>query len=377
MMKITDLLDGYDGALPEFRAKAAASPDVIFETTMGEIRSGDQTAPAPCKAPRKISRTVLIAAAVAAALLISALAASGYSFAELPSGVRRWLGLTDEPVPGYVTYDTVNIADNARTADVDHDGDGEMYASSGVTVRSENFVMVYVFVSTVTREQYENYTWRAQIDGTDDWLVAEPDFDSGESSYHEVWGGRLQLRISFILDPEETDTLHVTLYGGTESGDGKTFNVERIGIFSVDTGVVSETVTVTFGDGIPFTNSVTGAPGTITDVEISSERIIWYYHADGSCDLYDITYGDRRDTLQDGEWPALNKELMGWINGLDKVIRNAGLSFAEGIYPYPLIGESNGFFEGDTGMQMRDFREPIDIYALESITVGGEIYPIG
>lgn len=379
MMKITDLLDGYDGALPECRVEEAGSPGRIVAATMGKIRGGMKTPPR--RAPRKISRTVLIAAAVAAALLVSVLAASGYSFAEFPAGVRKWLGLTDEPVPGYVTYDIVNIASNARTTDVDHDGDGEMYASSGEIVRSENFVMVYVSVSTVTREQYENYVWRAQIDGEDGWAVAELRGGDG-SAYHEDKAGIqrswLSLRISFLLDPEVTDTLHVTICGGTESEDGRTFNVERIGIFSVDPGVVSETVTVDFGDGIPFTNSVSGAPGTITGADISAERIIWYYEADGLYDLYRITYGDRREMLQDGEWPALNKELMGWLNGSDKVIMSATVNYTDGKYPYPLIGERDGFFEDDTGMIMKDnLLDLIDMDALESITVAGETYPIG
>jgi hypothetical protein len=380
MIKITNLLDWYDGTLPEFKTKEVVSTDRIACLTMEKIHRCPETA-AGCRSRRKALHTVLIAAAVATILVVSALAVSGLFFNEIPDGIRTWLGIKDEAVPGYVTYDTVNIAENARTADTDHDGDGEVYVSSGVTVRSENLVTVYVDVCNVTADQYENYIWRAQADNTDEWAIAEPTLHGGEGSeYYEsgTLGGRLFLRISFILDPDEADPLHVTLYGGTQTKDGKTFNVERIGIFTVDPGAVSETATVTFGDGISFENVETGETGTITGADISADRIIWYYRADGIYDLYRITYGDRRDDLSDDDWSALNKELMGWLNGMDQAILDARLNYADGTYRNGLIGENSRYFEDDTAIEVLSWAvsDPVDMNTLESITVAGKTFQI-
>jgi len=141
--------------------------------------------------------------------------------------------------------------------------------------------------------------------------------------------------------------------------------------------VVSETVTVTFGDGIPFTNSVTGETGTITGADISAERIIWYYRADGISYLNSITYGDQRDTISRDEWYVKNKELMGWLTGFSRAIWDATLIFTDGTNISSLWLGCGPILEDDTGMEVNDFRDPIDMDALESITVAGETYPIG
>jgi hypothetical protein len=170
----------------------------------------------------------------------------------------------------------------------------------------------------------------------------------------------------------------LTLFGGTESDDGKAFHVERIGVFAVEPGTVSETVTVDFGDGIAFANAETGETGTITGADIFSDRMIWYYRADGLYDLYSIAYGNRRDELSNDEWPARNKLLMGWENGMQRAIRDAGLHFADGTYRGNLIGEIGRFFEDDTAVKVVCWGvfSPVDTDALESITVAGVTYPI-
>jgi hypothetical protein len=380
MTKITDLFDRYDGYLPEFKTKEPVSADRVAEITLEKVRNA---APAiiPQKSPKKLSRTVLIAAAVTAVLIVSALAASGLYFSEIPEGLRLWFGIEDGAVPGYVKYDVVNISDGASIADTDHDGDGELYISAGkgTTVRGGNLLTAYITVRTVTRGQYENYVWRAQVDGEENWIAAEPDSQGGDhNAYHddEVTGPWVTLRLSFILDGDETDTLHVTLCGGYESADEKTFNVERTGIFTVAPGEPSPTVTVTFGDGIPFTNKDTGETGYITGADIMADRMIWYYRADGLYDISRDVYEDPGGKKSKEDWIAANDKLMAWVNSYERAMRGAALNFSDGTSLDRRLGEASQFLKDDACLNIADFRDLIDMDKLESVTVAGQTFPV-
>lgn len=382
MMKISKLLDGYEGPLPDFQEGEPPSAEKIIRLTREKIRG----LPADERRPgrRRFSRAVLIAAAAAVVLTVCALAAGDLRFGEIPEPIRILLGIRDASVPETLRYDTVNFAPNARTSDVHRVGEGELYVTEVTSdaVRSENLLVVYVSAAAVTPEQFERYVWRVRLEGSDEWVVAEPDAGRGGPVYYEdgISGGRVFLRIAFVLDSEERDLLRATLYGGTQSEDGRVFNVERIGIFTAFSGTPSELVTVAFGEGIPFANIETGETGLITQADVSADRMIWYWRADRLFELYEITYGSGRGTLSAEDWRAKNTELMGWPSGMARRIFDASLNFSDGTSRGGLIGGAGRYLEDDSVMEVcwwGPHRGPVDMALLESVTVAGVTYPVG
>jgi hypothetical protein len=363
----------------------------VAARTQQKISTGGGREPAP-RAARRLSRTALLAAALALLLVVSALAVSGLRLGEIPEGFRLWLGLEDEPVPGVLHYDSVMYAESAWYADIDHVGQGEVYLSEGPSVRSKNLLTLFFSVWAVTPEQFESYVWRVQVDGQEDWLIAEPDTGNGGNGYYDSFGGWINLRLSLPLEQDDMEPRRITLCGGYESEDGRVLKVERAGILLFDPEAYSPTVPVSFGEGtpftdgamggesqmsgpgVPFTNRTTGEIGYVMRADISGSSMLVYCQIDGSYALYDELYVQKG--MEREEWLDKNRRLMDWIGSMGVAVGDITLHFADGteLELRPLLCSTSKFLPDDSIMGLIRFTKPIDVEALESITFGGKLH---
>jgi hypothetical protein len=159
--------------------------------------------------------------------------------------------MEDTSVPAVRHYDTVTEADNARTSDPYHTGQGEIYVSTVQRLLSQHFLTVDLWVSTVTDDQVsdEQFVWRAQPEGSDDYLVAQCLTTTDDLS---TLSGYITLRLILPQEDVADNELHLTVYGGYESDDGTAFDICRAGIVSVTVppdGLldISQAVSITLG----------------------------------------------------------------------------------------------------------------------------------
>jgi hypothetical protein len=267
----------------------------------------------------------LLAAALAAVLLLSVTALAAYDFdlGEVSRAFRLLWGIEDTSVPSVRHYDTVTEADNARTSDPYHTGQGEIYVSSGQRLLSQHFLTVDLWVSTVTCDQVldDQFVWRAQLEGSDDYLVAQcltvPDDISSLSRY---------ITLRLILPQEDIvgNELHLTIYGGYESDDGTAFDIRRVGIVSVTVPPLDESLAITLDEPISFANTQTGETATITALEVHTTCLVVYAHIDGIYNIMENYNGDPwayvwsqslNNALADGFITLDNGETVVWLSG--------------------------------------------------------------
>jgi hypothetical protein len=281
--------------------------------------------PAPTVSKNQRKTAKFLAAALAAVLLLSVTALAAYDFdlGEVSRAFRLLWGMEDTSVPSVRHYDTVTEADNARTSDPYHTGQGEIYVSTGDRLLSQHFLTVDLWVSTVTRDQIldDQFVWRAQLEGSDDYLVAQcltvPDDISSLSRY-------ITLRLILPQEDIASDELHLTVYGGYESDDGTAFDIRRVGIVSATVPPLDESLAVTLDEPISFTNTQTGESATITALEVHTTCLVVYAHIDGIYDIMEGYNGDPwayvwsqslNDALADAFVTLENGNTVGWLSG--------------------------------------------------------------
>lgn len=224
-------------------------------------------------------------AAVLAVFMLAGIALAAEGAGILPETLRHWLGVAADAAPESVTYETVTEAENARWADIYHEGKGELYASADRrTVPGAEYQVARVSVSTVTQEQYERYTWLVRQKDSDVWYRAEP---AAEDIF--PYGGAV---FRVLLPASQDGTLSMEICGGYESEGGSAFEICRLGIFSLNTVAYAPGVHADIGSqGIAFVNEETGERGYVTDIEIYHQLIVIRCHVPGiyetslRCDL--------------------------------------------------------------------------------------------
>jgi hypothetical protein len=280
-------------------------------------------APAVSQSQRKTPK--LLAAALAAVLLLSVTALAAYDFdlGEVSRAFRLLWGIEDTGVPSVRHYDTVTVADNARTSDPYYTGRGEIYVSTGSRLLSQHFLTVDLWVSTVTGDQVldDQFVWRAQLEGEDDYWVAQCLTTADDMS---TLSGYITLRLIFPQEDIAGDELHLTICGGYESEDGTAFDIRRAGIVSVTVPPLDESLAVTLDKPISFTSSQTGESAAITALEVHTTCLVVYAHIDGIYDIMENYNGDPRaqvwsqslnDVLADGFVTLENGETVVWYSG--------------------------------------------------------------
>jgi hypothetical protein len=308
----------------------------------------------------------ILAAALAAVLLLSVTALATYDFdlGEVSRALRLLWGIEDTSVPSVRHYDTVTEADNARTSDPYYTGQGEIYVSTGNCLLSQHFLTVDLWVSTVTSDQVldDQFVWRAQLEGSDDYLVAQyltaTDDISSLSRY---------ITLRLILPQEDIvgDELRLTVYGGYESDDGTAFDIRRVGIVSVTVPPLDESLAVTLDEPISFTNIQTGELATITALEVHTTCFVVYAHMDG---IYDIMEGYNGDP-----WAYV------WSQSLNEALADAFVTLENGETVVWLSGNML-WLPDDTYVCFCKYDKPpdglLDISQAVSITLCGQTIPI-
>ncbi|MCD7845779.1 MAG: hypothetical protein LUG57_08025 [Oscillospiraceae bacterium] len=350
----------YREAWEQVSLSPAADRRIMEALAQAQNQTQHQPRPAPVRRRRRGLRLAL--AALAAALLLScgAMALGGFNYEEISESLRLLLGIDGGAVPDYIHYDTVTEAENARYADVHHSGTGEVYASAGSSVYSESFLTVELWLSTVTEEQFESYVWRVQIQGAE------------EEGYIPAQAVRCQsgrwavIRVTIFRESIQSDSLRLTVYGGTESEEGSRFSIQWVGTASVDVPAADESVYIPL-EGLPFENQETGETGQLTGAEIHTGCLILYYYIDG---IYDL----ERQYFQGTQ----NQGYLAWQNSALEFLSQAGtcLTLADGTELLWLPTGGCMALADDTLMEVMDFADPIDLGEVVSVTIGGETYEL-
>ncbi|MCD8088412.1 MAG: hypothetical protein LUE22_07485 [Oscillospiraceae bacterium] len=321
-----------------------------------------QGRPRPVPVKKRRVALKMTAAFAAAVLLLScaAMAVGGFSYAEISESLRMLLGIDSGAVPDYIQYDTVTEAANARYADVHHSGAGEVYASAGNSVYSESFLTLELWLSTVTEEQYESYVWRVQLQGAEDAGYIPAEAVSYQSGRWAV------VRVTILRESIQSDSLRLTVYGGTESEEGTHFSIERVGTVSVDVPAADESMYLAL-EGVSFENQETGETGQITGVEVHTGCLILYCHIEG---IYDL----EQQYFQGTQTQAY----LDWQNSALQFLSEAGtyLTLADGTELLWFPTEGCLAIEDDTLMEVMDFADAIDLGDAVSVTIGGETYDL-
>lgn len=179
----------------------------------------------PKRARRKYM--LLIAAALLLSCAACAVAASTLSFGQFTPAMRTLLSLeAAKEVPASVEYECVTEMETARYADVNHEGRGELYVSAWVVGRSENILVVSLGVSTVTSEQSENMVWRAHEVGSDTYYILDKGGEWRDG------GGYFQMAMP--IEEADDRMLKMELCAGMEDENGTSYQIERVGVFSLE-----------------------------------------------------------------------------------------------------------------------------------------------
>lgn len=291
-MKMLDLMALYAPAAPMEEYGEAISTERITALTLRKI--GKSAA----KRPSRL-RIAVLAATVCLALSVSVLALSGrFDYAEILPTLRQLLGIEAGEVTDYICYDAVTEADDARWAYSSRSVIGELYVMNGRSVVSENLLTAELFVSCITRNQFETADWRVSVAGTDNWYLVEPTayypypgmlIGSTKQELDCGWGTfRLALFPEHLPDGERG----YELCCGTESEDGKAYHIERSGVFSLETPAYRPTLSAEFSPGIPVSDR-SGVPelGTIEAVEITADYMILRLHSPLLADRFKVALG--------------------------------------------------------------------------------------
>ena len=298
-MKMLDLMALYAPATPVETRSETPSAERITALTLRKIGKG------AAKRPPRL-RIAVLAAAVCLVLSVSVLALSGrFDYAEILPALRQFLGIEAGTVTGMISYARVTEADDAHWA---YSGRysvlGELYVTDGRSVVSENLLTGELIVSCITREQFETADWRVRVAGADSWYRVEPtayypypgmllstaqrELDCGWGTFH------------LTLFPEQLPDgeLGYELCCGAESEDGKTYHIERSGVFSLEPPTYRPALSAEFSPGIPVSER-SGVPelGTIETVEITADYMILRLHSPLLADRFEIARGTHDETF--------------------------------------------------------------------------------
>lgn len=343
-------------------------PEETRSKIMSMVERGNQR---KSRKLRPAARTALIVIAAALVLTATAMAVAGLNLGEIPESIRRLMGIGEESVPGYISYENVSFAENAAYTDVRHVGVGELYANFSA-IRSENLYTLLLSASTVTKEQYEDYVWRLQIEGSDQWAKAKPNYYQADDF---LFRPQISLQAALILDPEFEGTIRVRLCGGYESEDGKSFDIQRVSAYSSqEIKKAQELVSINLGDTVSFENTVTGEKGYYTKVEISDDKVLFHYYCPGSYELYNWCYEQNNGKRDD--WKEKHTKLMGWPNGVSKLQYGASIALSDGTVIESFVGGAGAFSEDDMIIDACSLgaRQIPDPEKVVSITIGGETF---
>jgi len=293
-------------------------------------------------------KSALFAAVLAAALMISAMAAEMEPISQMQTKMRELLGFEGAAIPEYVEY----RQGSDRTIDVE----GILHVELISSLQDTDFIRFYIAVSPLTAEQAEAYVWYACPERIEGWTADYP-VASLDKVYNENTRSLLlevPMIIGVRIDLSKAEPATIMLIGGTEHEVLDYPDV--IAFFSV-TPRISEvsTVSIRFEDGIEFQNPETGEVGVLLGAEMNIGCISWLY-----------TY----DAADERFWT----EGVIWANAIGGMIQNTVVNLSDGSsYNVPLTVAAK--VEDSVVKETAYWGTPVILSAVESITVNGVTYP--
>jgi uncharacterized protein YkvS len=360
--RITDLLDCIQDDSVQLQSKDVSSIERIKEATLNKIQKRESST---FRVKKKLSRTALVAAIVAEGLIISALAVGITLLVLKQAELRSILGIEDKNIPEYMEYEASETPPEAD----------EVSVSVLSSMRDKKYVRYYILVSPVTQEQAESYTWSIHRNGERKGREAFPVKADLDTAY-DADTQSLMLEFSMFIGSEDTEPYEVNLWGGIDYDSGAEASDSISTSFSLpqNTSEIS-TVLIQLGNGVEFTNSLTGETGKIQEVQVSSGGIEWFYSYDtAEMLLREIkNYGSDDSDLSEEEFRQYSAEQLAWIHAFEDTIRDAVLNLSDGSTRGGLIPVQ---VDLDNGVLIGNgyWENPLDLSLLESITVDGKTY---
>lgn len=361
--KISELFDYGDGIAVEEQPELFA-PETIKEMTLMKIHSEQNDRPVR-RTGRRVSRTMLIAAAAACLLTVAALAEGVSIHRQRQEAIRAELKVDENNVRTYKEYDVSEAEEGVALLSA---------------VRGGTFQYVYVDIAPVSAEEAasgEELFWFS-VDGGDTWGAAEP-YGGGPESCYDAQTRTLTLWCSIPGgDLRRGEPVELMLKAfRLPAADGETGEVpdEAEPELIHDYGSVvfyptdTESRIVRFETPVAFENPQTGGTGRVLGVEIYPTGLTWLVEHDGAEDIYGGWTEERGDR---DAWYAM---MVSWVNAVDETMEGAVITFADGSVFTPGAGE-RGDYEDGIVRRYATFRRPIDINAAASVTINGRTVPL-
>ena len=365
--KITDLLDCIQDDSVQLQSRDVSSIERIKEATLNKIQKRESST---FIVKKKLSRTALFAAVIAEGLIITALAVGITLLVLKQTELRSILGIENKNIPEYVEYEASGTPPETN----------EVSVSVLSSMRDKKYVRYYILVSPVTQEQAESYTWLINSnDGGKGRRVAFPVKDDLNTAY-DADTQSLMLEFSIFIGSgtqvEDTEPYEVNLWGSDDDDSGSATTDFISTSFSLPQNMSEiSTVLIHLGNGVEFTNSLTGETGKIQEVQVSSGGIEWFYSYDKAEMLQRElkNYGNDDSDLSEEEFHQYFAEQLAWTHAFEDTIRDAVLNLSDGSTRGGLIPDQIDY---DDGMLIGNgyWENPLDLSLLESITVDGKTY---
>lgn len=313
---------------------------------------------------RRIPRVSLAAAVCVLVLTVSALAAGVSIWAQKQAELRALLAVEGKDIPEYAEY-TVSEELASSTEELE------------VTVLSalqEAYVQkYYIMVSPVTQEQAEKWVWLVSV-GDDIWGGEACPVGELEDAY-DTGSQSLLLEVVFSfgedIDADEIAPFNVVLHGGPGIVDdvGEWFEPCVQGEFLCEMPDDDiEIRRVSFGEGVPYANELTGETGLLLGAEVHVGGVTWVHTL-----CAEEAFAEEWESLSETEADERMERILSWSRILDDAVSGAVLQFADGTEVSGLLPEQT-FQEEDVYYTRTSFAAPVEMELLTGIVVEGVLY---
>ena len=413
--QISELFD-YGGEIEVEADRVPFDPKEIRKMTMNKIHNRQGK-----RALQLTGRSLLIAAVIAGLLTITAFAAGLSIHQRRQEEIRESLGIEENHVTDYVEQDTP-----------EEPGPGVTVLSVINTGSSQG---LYLNVSPVEPEEVRDSLIEEETDGvvrslsycvtwnetdmvdtrivTQDWDFAEEDLITEENM---PWGAEnyqhpsreamvrkyleqgydpetktLTLRCGIpnsVLDLSGPVTLHLICWemrarlepvpgeeGVCRAAEESAEIYRDYGFFTFDPVTEHSSRIVWFPEPVEFENPELGGTGRFLGVELQPTKMYWILDCEA---MNTICTPEKRRAAFEADPDAYHQLEISWVGLLDRLEREASMTFSDGTVLRQLNGETSHF--GEDGWLYNEGWYPdtptIDIDAVESVTICGVTIPL-
>lgn len=305
-----------------------------------------------------LSRTMLLAAAVAA-LLTVAVFAIGYTIHQRRQAeLRQELQIDQSNVTSYVEYDTPET-----------DRGGVTILSA---LRDGKFQKLYVNISPVEKEEAETLSetipFHFSVDG-ENWGIVHP-VENGYDEETRTLTVECSIHVRYLegLDSAELRVARIDREAAESPGSRslQSWVEENDALIGTArfTPTKQEMRFVSFEPAV-FTDAQTGREVTVLALELSPTSIVWHLSYEGAEELYTAH-------RQDGVFDETSQAL---VHAEEYVLNHAVLRFSDGSSFAPGGALAGGYADGEV-LLFASWEKAVDIRALESVDICGSVLPV-